>query len=293
METARSTVIGSVLVMIRIGMSTSCVFPLPLEQAFRLASLAGYDGVEIMVTADRRTQDADGLVALSRKYDIPILSIHAPVLVATQLVWGTSPAAKLEKSAELAVAVGASTVVVHPPFRWQAIYSRRFEEHVDEVAARYGIEVAVENMFGVGAFGKDVRAYAPSPFPTDLDVRSMTLDFSHAAMAGRDSLDFALQMGPRLRHIHLCDALGGAMLDEHLVPGHGSQPVGEVLAYLGRTGWKGSIVAEVHTHRARTEDARLAILTETLDFARTALDPVNYREKRAVRKAEARRTPSQ
>ena len=276
--------------MIRIGMSTSCVFPLSLEDAFRLASAAGYDGIEIMVTADRGTQDARRLSELSARYALPILSVHAPVLVATQFVWGTSPATKLSRSAELAAAVGASTVVVHPPFRWQPAYTRRFEEHVDSVAVKYGIEVAVENMFDVGVMGRNVRAYGPSPVPTDLDVRSMTLDFSHAAMAGRDSLDFALHMGPRLRHIHLCDGLGGAMLDEHLVPGHGSQPVGAVLAYLARTGWRGSIVAEVHTHQARTEDARLAILTETLEFAREALDLVSYREKRAVRKAAARRT---
>jgi sugar phosphate isomerase/epimerase len=76
-----------------------------------------------------------------------------------------------------------------------------------------------------------------------------------------------------LRHVHLCDGLGTTLLDEHLVPGHGSQPVAEVLAYLAKTGWSGSLVAEVHTHRARTTDARVAILTETLGFARAAIAP--------------------
>jgi sugar phosphate isomerase/epimerase len=280
--------------MIRIGMSTSCVFPLPLEDAFRLASIAGYDGIEVMVTANRETQDAARLNSLARDYDLPILSIHAPVLLATQLVWGTSPAAKLEKSAALASAVGASTVVVHPPFRWQATYAARFERHVEAVAQDSGVEIAVENMFGWTFGGRDLRAYGPSPYPTDLDVRAMTLDFSHAAMAGRDGLEFALAMGPRLRHIHLCDGVGGSLLDEHLIPGHGTQPVASVLSYLATTGWNGSIVAEVHTHRARTTDARVAILTETLDFARTAVaaNRVHYREKHQVRRA-ARKSAAQ
>ena len=99
----------------------------------------------------------------------------------------------------------------------------------------------------------------------------MTLDFSHAALAGCDGLEFALAMGQRLRHVHLCDGLGGTLLEEHLIPGHGSQPVAEVLGYLTRTNWSGSVVAEVHTHKARTTDARLAILGETLDFARAAV----------------------
>lgn len=269
--TGRSTRLTTLLLMIRIGMSTSCVFPLPLEEAFRLARLAGFDGVEIMVTNDTATQDAGTLLSLSREHGLPILSIHAPVLLATQFVWGTGPARKLEKSAELARAVGAPTVVVHPPFRWQAAYSRRFESVVAELAERYEVEVAVENMFSWSFRGSNIRAYSPSPYPTELAVESMTLDFSHAALAGRDGLEFALAMGSRLRHIHLCDGLGGTVFDEHLVPGHGSQPVAEVLDYLAKGKWDGSIVAEVHTHRARSTEDRLAMLAETLDFARAAL----------------------
>ena len=56
--------------MISIGMSTSCVYPLGMEQAFRLARLAGYDGVEVMITNDPTTQDADALLRLSERYSI-------------------------------------------------------------------------------------------------------------------------------------------------------------------------------------------------------------------------------
>jgi sugar phosphate isomerase/epimerase len=257
--------------MIRIGMSTSCVFPLPLEEAFRLARLAGFDGIEIMITNDSATQDARELRSLSRSFRMPILSIHAPVLLATQFVWGLRPVVKLERSAELAREVGAETVVVHPPFRFQAGYARVFERTVDDLGERFGVDVAVENMFSWTVSGRDVRAYSPSPYPTDLDVKAMTLDFSHAALAGRDGLEFALAMGRRLRHVHLCDGLGGTLFDEHLVPGHGSQPVREVLGYLARSRWSGSVVAEVHTHRARGTDERLAVLGETLEFARDAI----------------------
>ena len=257
--------------MIRIGMSTSCVFPLPLEEAFRLARLAGFDGVEIMVTGDRATQDATTLRSLSRSYGIPIVSIHAPVLLATQFVWGVSPAIKLERSAALAHSVGATTVVVHPPFRFQSAYARVFERTADDLGEQFGVDIAVENMFSWTIGGREMRAYSPSPYPTDLDVRAMTLDFSHAALAGRDGLEFALAMGSRLRHVHLCDGLGGTLFDEHLIPGHGSQPVAEVLGYLAKAKWNGSVVAEVHTHKARSTEDRLAILGETLDFARAAV----------------------
>lgn len=249
--------------MISIGMSTSCVFPLGTEDAFRLAGEAGYDGVEIMITEDPVTRDAEALASLSSRYRMPVLSVHAPVLPFTQFVWSTDPAQKLERSAQLAVALGASTVVVHPPYVWQPRYARRFAAHVDEVADSYGVEVAVENMFALPLAGLRLN-----PFASEGRPRSTTLDFSHAALAGRDSLELAMAAGDRLRHVHLCDSKGGGHADEHLVPGRGTQPVAEVLRYLASRHWRGSLIAEVATRGARDDAARLAMLTETVRFAR-------------------------
>ncbi|WP_374193761.1 sugar phosphate isomerase/epimerase family protein [Glaciihabitans sp. dw_435] len=259
-------------------MSTTCVYPLPPEHAFRLAHLAGYDGVEVMVTNDTATQDPEALKALSKKYNLPVLSIHAPVLLLTHFVWGRDPQIKLDKSAELARAVGADSVVVHPPFRWQASYARDFERIVRVTANKYDVEIAVENMFPWGAGGRSLKAYSPSSDPTKMDVDSMTLDFSHASLSGRDSLELAMAMGTKLRHVHLCDGSGsmdeGKIFDEHLLPGRGSEPVAEVLEYLVRENWNGSVVAEVNTRKAKTEQDRLELLVETLAFARDKLTPI-------------------
>ena len=78
-----------------------------------------------------------------------------------------------------------------------------------------------------------------------------------------------MSAGGRLRHVHLCDSTGAGMSDEHLVPGHGAQPVAEVLQYLGQRGWSGSLVAEVATRGAGDDARRLAMLAETARFART------------------------
>jgi sugar phosphate isomerase/epimerase len=261
--------------MISIGMSTSCVFPQGVEAAFRIARQAGYDGLEVMVSNDATTQNAAALLALSEKYTLPILAIHAPVLLLTTNVWGRDPGAKLEKSAELAAAVGARSVVVHPPFRWQAEYATNFERLVRETSQKSGIEICVENMFPWKIAGKAVKAYAPSPDPLDLDVDAMTLDFSHASLSGRDSLEFAMAMGDKLRHIHLCDgtksADEGNIFDEHLAPGRGTQPVAETLQYLATSGWDGQIVAEVVTHKIRDPKKKMNLLRETVAFAREHL----------------------
>lgn len=258
--------------MIRVGMSTTCVYPLEPEQAFRLAKLAGYDGIEVMVTQEESTQRAEALLELSHRYALPILSIHAPVLLLTHFVWGRDPRVKLDRTAELAAAVGAETVVVHPPFRWQASYAESFLPIVRETSARHGVEIAVENMFPWRAAGRNMKAYAPGWDPRMMDCDAVTLDFSHAALSGVDSLQFANDVGERLRHVHLCDGSGaigdGQIFDEHLLPGRGREPVAEVLEALTSRGWRGSVVAEVNTRKAKTERERLELLRETLEFAR-------------------------
>ncbi|GAA4664798.1 sugar phosphate isomerase/epimerase family protein [Frondihabitans cladoniiphilus] len=264
--------------MISVGMSTSCVYPSGLEPAFRLAAEIDYDGVEVMVTNDASTHSARRLGELSREHGQPILSVHAPVLLLTHFVWGRDPRVKLERTAELAVATGAPTVVAHPPFRWQGAYAERFLDIVAGVSERYGVTIAVENMFPWRIGGRTMKAYAPGWDPSTMDCAAATLDFSHASLSGRDSLELARALDTRLRHVHLCDGSrassdgenAGGIFDEHLVPGRGAEPVAAVLRELAARAWCGSIVAEVNTKKA-SEDARLAMLTETLDYARAAL----------------------
>ncbi len=256
-------------------MSTTCVYPQPVENAFVMAKRAGFDGVEIMVTNDEVTQDADALRAMSEKHGLPILSIHAPVLLLTHFVWGRDPKVKLERSAELARAVGAPAVVVHPPFLWQAGYAESFLEIVRSIQTETGVEIAVENMFPWQVAGRSMKAYAPGWDPRDMDCDATTLDFSHASLSGQDALEMAKALGPRLRHVHLCDGSGsqddGRILDEHLLPGRGTQPVAETLRWLAEQGWQGGVVAEVNTRKAKTEEQRLAMLIETREFAQRQL----------------------
>ena len=264
-------------------MSTSCVFPLPTDDAFRLARDAGFDGIEVMVTQHRETQDAAALLALSRKYALPILSIHAPVLPLAQFVWGGGPRGKLEGAARLAVAVGAKVVVVHPPFVWEPRYARDFADIVRDIEERYDLAVAVENMFALTVGRLSLPVHSPSPDATLIDCASLTLDFSHAAVAARDALELAVAMGKRLRHVHLCDGTvgEGRLIDEHLVPGHGTQPVAEVISHLAAGDWDGSLIAEVHTGHSATEAERLAMLVETVVFARGAVATAGHKRQRA------------
>lgn len=84
------------------------------EAAFEYAAKLGYDGVELMVWAESVSQDIDAVAAMSERYQVPVLSVHAPCLLISQRVWGANPITKLERSVRAAEQLGAQTVVVHP-----------------------------------------------------------------------------------------------------------------------------------------------------------------------------------
>ena len=252
----------------QIGLSTASVYPESTAHAFGWAASLGYDAVEVMVGIDALSQQVDAVQKLSDHHQVPICAVHAPCLLFTQRVWGTDPWGKLEKSAEMAEAVGADVVVVHPPFRWQRDYAAGFVEGIASLEARTGIAFAVENMYPWRASSRrGMQMYVPGWDPSDEDYANTTIDLSHAAIARSDVIEMAGRMGERLRHIHLTDGTGSAK-DEHLVPGRGSQPVGELLEHLAATGFEGHIVVEINTRKARDRNARELDLVESLAFTK-------------------------
>lgn len=256
---------------IPVGVSSSSVFPLGVEDCFRLADHIGYDGVEVMVSVDRASRDAATLAAFSREYHQPILSLHAPTLFLLQHVWGLDPWVKLEKTVQMAVDLHCPTIVAHPPFRWQGSYARDFVEGVASLEAAYGVAVAVENMYPWRLGVREAMIYLPDHDPTDEAYDHVTVDLSHAATAGDDVLAMIDNLGPRLAHVHLADGTGSTTKDEHLPPGEGRQPCGEVLRRLSNRGWSGSVLVEVSTRGRRGPTAREDILRQSLLFARAHL----------------------
>ncbi|RRD45829.1 sugar phosphate isomerase/epimerase [Tessaracoccus sp. OH4464_COT-324] len=248
-------------------LSTTSVYPESSASAFEIAAELGYDGIEVMVGVDSVSTDVDALEKLSRYHSVPVKSVHAPVLLITPNVWGSDPWEKLERSAEAAVRLGADTVVVHPPFRWQGEYGEGFEEGIRRLNETSGVIFAVENMFPWRSVAGKLPMYLPDWDPTERDYEHLTLDLSHAATAQQSSRDLLRAWGGRLRHIHLTDGKG-SFKDEHLLPGEGNQGAWEIVRELGRRGFSGHIVVEVSTRRAKSRHERAELLADVLDDTR-------------------------
>lgn len=254
----------------KVALSTSSTYPESAAAAFEIAARLGYDGVEVMVSTDPVSQELDAIRQLSDHYGMPVLALHAPCLLLTQRVWGTEPWGKLVRSKDAAEALGASTVVVHPPFRWQREYAKGFVAGLARMEEETEVVFAVENMYPWKAAGREAEVYAPDWDPSQADYEHVTMDLSHTAVSGSDAVEMMSALGDRLAHVHLADG-SGSNRDEHLVPGRGSQPCVEVLELLAQRGFAGTVVLEVSTRRAANRAEREADLAEALAFARLNL----------------------
>jgi sugar phosphate isomerase/epimerase len=254
----------------KVALSTASVYPESTAAAFELAARLGYDGIELMVWTDAISQDVNAVRRLSDHYGVPVLAVHAPCLLITQRVWGTDPWAKLVRARAAADAFGASTVVVHPPFRWQRDYVKSFVDGINRMGDETDVRFAVENMYPWRAGTRELQAYAPAWDPVDEDYPHVTLDLSHTATSGSDAVAMTKALGDRLSHVHLADGSGSSR-DEHLVPGRGGQPCAAVLEGLAARGFSGTVVVEISTRRAANHAERESDLAAALAFARLHL----------------------
>ena len=219
----------------RSGLSTASVYPENCATAFELAARLGYDGVEVMVWTDPVTREA-GRCGARPAPRHPRAVRPRPDAPRDPAGVGDRPVGQGRPLRRARAELGRRHRRAPPPFRWQRDYARDF---VDGVALREsdtGIRLAVENMFPWrGPRTREIEAYLPHWDPVPQPYDHVTLDLSHTATAGSDALAMVRDLGPRLTHLHLADGVGSPR-DEHLVPGRGTQPCGEVLETLAAQG---------------------------------------------------------
>jgi sugar phosphate isomerase/epimerase len=225
--------------------STGPFWAFELEQAMDHLAAAGFTEIELMVTRDPSTQEPDLPLQLAEERGLKISSVHGPFLVITKSVWGLDPIAKIERGAEMCRALGAATLIVHPPFLWESNYARWLKEEAPAFEEETGVMVAVETMYPKWVAGRRMRAYRwLAPGELAQACHRVALDTSHLAVARADLLDAYETLAPKLVHVHLSDNdLDGR--DGHLQLGRGRLPLDRLLDELRRDGYDGTVSLEL------------------------------------------------
>ncbi len=232
----------------RILASTGPLFSRPVDWSMGVIAEAGYDGVELMVTQDPATQTAETVTAAAEREGVPVPVVHGPFLLLTRRVYGTDLVAKARRSLELAGAVDADVMIVHPPFRWQNEFHRWLLDTGDDEAAEFGVVVGVENLYPVKVVGRPVRFHRYTEPAHLLPFEHVVLDTSHFGVAGVDILSAWEQLAETAVHVHVSDYRGQGR-DSHAPLGHGLLPLGRFLRQVGAQEEAPSITLELDCRR--------------------------------------------
>jgi len=229
--------------------STGPFWAFELERALDAIADAGFKEVELMVTRDPRTHEPDIPLRLAEERGLRIGAVHGPFLVITKTVWGLDPIHKVKRGAEMCSAVGASTLIVHPPYLWERDYARWLAKDAEAFTLGTGISVAVETMYPKWIAGRKLRAYRWLDAEVLCDnCNQVALDTSHLTVARQDLLTALDHMRAKLAHVHISDNAGDGR-DGHLELEQGVLPLDRFLAELRRTRYTNAISLEISVIR--------------------------------------------
>jgi len=241
---------------VRLLAATGPLFSRPLEWTVGVIAEAGYDGVELMVTQAPATQDAGRILEVSRTEGIPIPVVHGPFLLLTRRVFGSDLVEKARRSLELASAIGAGLMVVHPPYRWQTDFHEWLLNEGDDEAETQGTAVGVENLFPVPIAGRRVRFHRYTVPEHLTPFRNVVLDTSHFGVANVDIVAAWERLKSNAAHLHVSDNRGQGR-DSHAPLGHGILPLGAFLHTVGASDFSGFLTVELDCRRYQDDRAAL------------------------------------
>jgi sugar phosphate isomerase/epimerase len=229
--------------------STGPFWTYELAVAMDHLAAAGFTEIELMVTRDPVTQKAEIPLRLAEERGLRIASIHAPFLVITKSVWGLDPIGKIKRGAEMCSAVGADSMIVHPPYLWEREFASWCTNEAAAFSEETGIKVAVETMYPRWVAGRRLRAYRwLEPQALFDSCHHVALDTSHLTVSRADILKAYEILAPKLVHVHLSDNAGDGR-DGHLELEQGVLPIDRFLQELRRTDYTGAISLELSVRR--------------------------------------------
>lgn len=255
----------------RSGVSTACLYPMKLEEAFPTLISMGFRVFEVFVNTFSELR-AEYLKELKRMADgsgcsvksvHPFTSGYEGFLLFSEYERRFEDGLEFYRSYfEACNLLGASILVLHGQRRdagGPEAEKRYFERYARlfELGRTYGVTFAQENVnlmrSNDAGFLRRMREFCGSGCAFVLDVKQ-------AVREGGDPLALCRAMGDRLVHVHLNDNDSGS---DCRLPGFGSMDYAPLLGQLAQAGFTGDLIIEVY----RKSFGGLAELAQAKKFA--------------------------
>jgi sugar phosphate isomerase/epimerase len=233
-----------------------------LPEIFKIARIAGFDGIELLIDSNNCKLSAPQIQDLSNEYNVPILSLHSPFVVCDG--WGDFWE-KILKSVEMAMELSIPLVNFHPPTGYILRHhlNDQLLEHINlykDFTDSSDIILTIENLPTLRTFRRILinkllphivnNMYKIADFVVNNNIY-MTFDTTHIGTTGVDLLEAYNVFKDRIENIHLSDYDGKT---QHQLPGEGYLPLRELLRQVKLDGYDGIITLETNPAAMEHED---------------------------------------
>lgn len=255
----------------RIGMSTACFYPRPLEEILPVIAGLGVHAVEIFFNteSEARPRFYETLGAQARSLGLDVVSVHPYTSLMEGMLLFSDYARRTEDGMmqyqryfECAAALGARFLTFHgerdmgqkdDPARWER--KCRAYRRLCEIGAACGVTLAQENV----AWCRSRDPAFLHALYRDVPELRYTLDIKQAYRAGQSWKAFADAMGDRLVNVHINDF---SAEQSCLMPGAGTMDYASFFSRLRADGYDGHTIIEVYrSNFGAPEELQYAVRT--------------------------------
>lgn len=262
----------------------------PMMDSIRRIHKAGFRDVDLNFAWTRRRQTElyfDGwrdwikqCKELIEELGMTVSQSHAPFynVIDPAYPYREEEEEMVRRSIIAAAELGAGIVVIHGgsiPYR--ADYKKNKMENMEyfkphlELAAKYGVTIAIENLFDENDLQKRVRVPRYLADPEDLidlvdslhvsyDNVGIVWDFGHANLMNWNQPECLEMIGKRLIATHVQDNYG--VVDDHLLPFLGNVEWEPIMKILKKIGYEGAFAYETHKMTDRLPDPMVDAMLE-------------------------------
>lgn len=189
-----------------ITLSTASLYPFGLKRIFEIASMAGFDGVELMIRSKKDnafwdTWDIDYLKKIESKFNLKINSVHVP------FEFEDKPE-NFSDIQEIGKKLKVKSIVIHIPRIDQYDYIKWFDNYYKYENSNNYPQLLAENVH--------IKKDKPNPIVNSLDelnkLHSLCFDMAHAMRSDVDVLEFVSKL-KNIKQFHVSNWNG---VDDHL-----------------------------------------------------------------------------
>ena len=237
----------------KIGMSSSCMYPLLTETSFEELGKAGVDAAEIFFNAscELKPEFIKILKDIQKRYGINLVSVHPTMSLAESFMFFSSYERRYEEGldsyrryAEILNEMGGKYIIMHGGKPNSVLNNEQYFERFGvlfEEMKRQGVTLLQENVvkFRAGNLGvlRDMSEYLGESVAFCLDVKQ-------SIRGGYSPVDAVDVLKDKIKHIHISDNNS-----EHdcILPLTGTFDFEKLFLKAQKNGFKGDAIVEVYS----------------------------------------------